>query len=266
MALDLSAAFDTVNHRILLEVLNKYYRIWGLALQWLKSYLTNRQFKVQIEENFSEVKTINFSVPQGSILGPILFTCYASTLQEFFINNNSLSGYANDHSFNKSFSPIDNNILTELGLDIKNISEWMYWNHLKMNNAKTKFITYRSKSGLKKQILSEIRVGNEVVKSSESIKFLGIILDKDLEFKKFIATEVRNAYFNIKKVNKIRKFLTDDETKMLMYSNVLSHLHYGNSILVNLPKVTLKPLQSVQNYAAKKICKKQKYDSSTECL
>ena len=72
VALDVSAACDTVNHRILLEVLNKYK---GLALQWLKSYLTDRQFKVQIENNFSEVKTINFSVPQGSILGPILFTC-----------------------------------------------------------------------------------------------------------------------------------------------------------------------------------------------
>ena len=75
----------------------------------------------------------------------------ASTLQELFINNNSLSGYADDHSFIKLFSPIDNNILTELELDIKHISEWMYQNHLKMNDAKKKeFITYGSKSGLKK--------------------------------------------------------------------------------------------------------------------
>ena len=77
------------------------------------------------------------------------FTCYASTLQNFFINNNSLSGYADDHSFIKSFSPIDNNILTELELDIKHISEWMYQNHLKMNDAKTELITYGSKSSLK---------------------------------------------------------------------------------------------------------------------
>ena len=63
VALDLSGAFDTVNHRVLLEVLNKYYGMRGLALQWLKSYLPDRQFKVQIEENFSEVKTINFFVP-----------------------------------------------------------------------------------------------------------------------------------------------------------------------------------------------------------
>ena len=91
-------------------------------------------------------------MPQGSILGPILFTCYASTLQELFTNHNSLSRYADDHSFIKSFSPINNNILTELELDIKHISDWMYQNHLKMNNAKTEFTTFGSKSGLKKQI------------------------------------------------------------------------------------------------------------------
>ena len=91
-------------------------------------------------------------------------------------------------------------------LDIKHIGDLMYQNHLKMNNAKTKFITFGSRSGLKKQYLSEIRVGNEVVKSSEMIRFLGITLDEDLEMKKFIATKVRNAYFNIKKSKKIRKF------------------------------------------------------------
>ena len=144
VALDLSAAFNTVNHRILLEVLYKYYGIQGVALQWIKSYLANRQFRVQIEDKFFEVKTIDFSVPQGSILGPILFTCYASTLQELFTNYNSLSGYANDHSFIKSFSPIDHNILTELELDIKHITDWMHQNHLKMNNAKTEFITFGS--------------------------------------------------------------------------------------------------------------------------
>ena len=60
-------------------------------------------------------------------------------------------------------------------------------------------------------------------KSSETIRFLGITLDKDLEMKKFIATKVRNAYLNIKRINKIRKFLTEDETKMLMYSNMYYH-------------------------------------------
>ena len=89
-------------------------------------------------------------VPQGSLLGPILFTCYASTLQELFTNSNNLTGYADDHSLIKPFSPIDINILPELELDIQNISDWMYQNHLKMNNAKTELITFGSRSSLKK--------------------------------------------------------------------------------------------------------------------
>ena len=162
----------------------------------LDYYVYVRKFHVQIEDKFLEVKTIDFSVPQGSILGPILFTCYASTLQELFTSHNSLSWYADDHSFIKSFSPIDNKILTELELDIKHISDWMYQNLLKMNNAKTEFITFGLRSGLKKQYLPQIRVGNDVVKGSETIRFLGITLDKELDMKKFIAAKVRTASKN----------------------------------------------------------------------
>ena len=94
-----------------------------------------------------------------------------------------------------------------------------------------------------------------MVKGSETIRFLGIILDKEFVMKKFIATKARTAYFNIQKIKKIRKYLTEDETIMLICSVVLSHLDYGNLILVNLSKSTLKPLQSIQNYAARITCK-----------
>ena len=173
VALDLSAAFGTVNHKILLKVLNKYYRIQGAVIKWMKSYLVNRQFQVKIEDKFSEAKTIDFSVPQESNLGPILFTCYASTLQELFKSHNSLSGYADDHSFIKSFSPINHKIFTDLEIDIKHISDWMHQNHLKMNNGKTEFITFGTRSCLKKKDLFEIRVRNNVVRGSRINKVPG---------------------------------------------------------------------------------------------
>ena len=179
--------------------------IQGATLKWIKSYLVNRQFWVQIEDKFLEAKTTDILVLQGSILGPILFTCYASTLQELFTSHNSLSGYADDHSFITSFSPIDHKILTDLELDIKHISDWMHQNHLKMYNGKNR-----------EQDLSEIRVENDVVKGSESIRFLGIILDKELDMKKFIAAKARTAYSNIQKIRKIRKYLTEDDTIMLI--------------------------------------------------
>ena len=97
VGLDFSAAFDTVNLRILLDVLNKYFGIQRMALKWIKSYLTNRQFGVQTDDQFSDVRAIDFSVPHGSILGPVLFTCYVSTLQELFTDYNSLSANADDH-------------------------------------------------------------------------------------------------------------------------------------------------------------------------
>ena len=105
-----------------------------------------------------------------------------------------------------------------------------------MNNGKTEFITFRTRSCLKRQNLPEIRLGDDVVKGSGTIKFLGFKLDKELNMTKFITSKARTAHFNMEKIKGIRKYLTEDETKMLMCSMVLSHLDYGNTTLVNLLK------------------------------
>ena len=91
------------------------------------------------------------------------------------------------------FSPIYHESLTDLELDIKHISDCMHQNHLKMNNGKTEFITFGTRSCLQKQYLSEITVGNDVVKGSETIRFLGIIMDKELDMKKFVVAKARTA-------------------------------------------------------------------------
>ena len=85
--LDPSAAFDTVNHSILKTVMEHYFGLKHTALQWLSSYISNRQFSVKIGGSFSHAHSINFSVPQGSILGPVLFSCYVSTLPEVIKQN-----------------------------------------------------------------------------------------------------------------------------------------------------------------------------------
>ena len=111
-ALDLSAAFDTVNHKILLDVLKSYFGITEQALAWISSYPSNRKFLVQIGQFTSKIVEIDFSVPQGSILGPIQFNCYASTLMEIIPDSNDrfLSGYAEHHAIIHSFNPDNNNI------------------------------------------------------------------------------------------------------------------------------------------------------------
>ena len=115
--------FDTVNHKILLDVLKSYFGIAEQALAWIWSYLSNRKFLEQIGHSTSKIVEIDFSVPQGSILGPILFNCYASTLMEIIPDSNDrfLPGYADDHAIIHSFNPNNNNIKQKIENDIGNI-------------------------------------------------------------------------------------------------------------------------------------------------
>ena len=150
VSLDLSAAFDMVNHAILLDVLNCYFGITEHALSWISSYLSSRRFQVQVGHLTSKTVEIDFSVPQGSILGPILFNCYASTLMEIIPERKDtfLSGYADNHAIIHSFNPDDNNINQIIENDIGKIKMWMEDNQLKMNDAKTEFIVIGMSSSL----------------------------------------------------------------------------------------------------------------------
>ena len=109
VCLDLSATFNTVNHSILKSVMEHYFGLKDTALKWLHSYISNRQFSVKIGGSFSHAHTINFSVPQGSILGPVLFSCYVSTLLEVIKQNsdNIILSYADDHAFTQAFTQKD---------------------------------------------------------------------------------------------------------------------------------------------------------------
>ena len=97
------AAFDTVDHNLLLEVLDKKFGIKDTALCWYEQYLKPRKFRVCINGNYSQEKTLEFSVPQGSTQGTYLFISYASTLNQVVPSNLQLSGYADDHSIWKCF-------------------------------------------------------------------------------------------------------------------------------------------------------------------
>ena len=120
VCLDFSAAFDTINHKILLDVLKSYFGITEQALAQISSYLSNRKFLKQIGQFTSKIVAIDFSVPQGSILGPIQFNCYASTLKEIIPESNDsfLSGYVDDHAIIHSINPDNNNIKQKIENDI----------------------------------------------------------------------------------------------------------------------------------------------------
>ena len=106
VALDLSAAFDTVDHCILASVLHHNFGCIGTALQWMKAYLENRQLQVAVDKFSSTNRTFNYSVPQGSCLGPVLFNVYSSTITDCLGQEQDLGGYADDHYLWDSFDPL----------------------------------------------------------------------------------------------------------------------------------------------------------------
>ena len=133
ICLDLSAAFNTVNQSILLEVMDNYFGIADIALDWISCYLRNRKFSVHIGTFSSHTKTINCSVPQGRILGQTLLNCYVSTLMEIIPEHeeNFVSGYADDHALINTFHPENTDISPKLITNISCIKDWMIRNQLK---------------------------------------------------------------------------------------------------------------------------------------
>ena len=270
LALDLSAAFDMVDHNILLQVLKNQYGIDGKALNWYDSYLHPRSCMVQVKGSTSTLQPLEFSVPQGSCGGPVLYSAYASTLRLMVPPPLELNGFADDHSINMSFKAKDTNhekyCITSLENCAISINDWMNQNRLKMNSDKTEFILFGSPKLLPCCSMDNINVCGDQVSKCDKIKLLGIWLDCNLNFKYHINMKCRTAILNIQKLKHIINVLTPEATRRIVHGMVTSHLDYANALYYGLLENSIKKLQRVQNMAAKVILGKKKLDSSRECL
>ena len=271
IGMDLSAAFDTVDHDTLLLVLQRSFGLNQSALAWVDSYLRPRKMQVKINDSLSNSINLPFSVPQGSAAGPILYTAYASTMQHTITNPaNRISGYADDHIVYTKFSsgsPNNEDSSIKQQEDcINNIRNWMCENRLKMNDSKTEFLLCGSRFQLAKCKTLHFKVGDTQVPRSDQIKYLGVLLDANLTFKNHILQKCKIASINLRNIKSLRKHLTIDSCKTLVQGLVISHLDYSNALFADLPSTTLKPAQLVQNHAAKVILGLRKFDSATEAL
>ena len=140
--LDLSSAFDTIDHDILITRLHTCFGISGNVLNWIRSYLSGRQYCVKIGNYVSDSDTVRFGVPQGSVLGPFLFTLYTYPLSKFLTDSDlDFHGYADDKQLYKSFfiNYLTAN-LNNIEIRISQVQSWMIINKLKLNGPKTEFI------------------------------------------------------------------------------------------------------------------------------
>lgn len=270
IAIDLSAAFDTVDHSILIDVLNKQYGLTSTALSWVDSYLHPRSCRVNVNSAYSTSRALECSVPQGSCLGPWLYLAYAGTLFDDIPPTVTLRGFADDHTMDKSFSPNIQNSEKNTISDLENAGEttnnWMNSNKLKMNTSKTEFIMFGSKQQLTKCETKSIKIVNDTINKENCIRYLGAFLDENLNFKEHVKRKCRTAMINFMRIKNIRQYLTKEATETLVLSLVMSHLDYCNSILYGIANCDLQKMQRIQNMCAKLVLSRSKYDSSKQAL
>ena len=267
--LDLSAAFDTVHHKTLLDRLSIRYGIKDTAHTWITSYLTDRRQFISIKGERSTERTKDCDVPQGSVLGPNLYEDYSALpVGEIFRKHGiEFHIYADDTQAYLPFNPGEENLAVQkLELCLQEIRYWMAQNWLKLNDAKTEFILFGNKNHLKNVNVNSITLGTSEVPVKDCVKSIGAHLDKTLSMEPQIASTCRSAWFYLHQISKIRKYLTEDQTQSVIHAHVTSRLDQNNSLLIGLPKKQTQRLQIVQNAAARLIAGLKKRDHVTPTL
>jgi hypothetical protein len=269
--LDLSAAFDTVDHSILIERMTTRLRIGGKVLMWCMSYLENRTQRVYIDDALSEVVHLFFGVPQGSVLGPLLYLIYTLPIGDIIRRHGLLYHlYADDTQLYVSFDVSDPSSMDSAKarvLDcVAEIGSWMTLNKLKLNTDKTEIIVLTSAFNREHLSVGDLLVGGANVRPSNCVRNLGVLFDSHLSMDKHITKVCSTAFYHLRNISRIRNVLTTEAAISLTHAFITSRIDFCNSLLSGVPKASIAKLQRVQNMAAKMITKTRKYDHVTPIL
>ena len=227
--LDLSAAFDIIDHTILLKRLGNWFGVSGKALDWFKSYLTGRSQRIKLGNCLSSRSDLSFGVPQGSVLGALLFTLYTSPLSSLVCGHAIPHHlYALNSQLYVSISPgASAAALNDLQLCLASVQSWMSTNKLKVNPDKTEFLLI-GKEQLRSKYLSMFpkeRLGVETY-PAKSARNLGVIFDKNFNFHSHISAIRRSCIYHIRDLRRIRRHLDLDSAKLLANALVSMRLDY----------------------------------------
>ena len=244
--IDLSKAFDTLDHQILLKKL-EIYGIRGNSLAWFKSYLDNRTIRVKIhndkgETTYSKYHSLEYGTPQGSCLGPLLFLVFINDLPNTVLHGLSLL-FADDTTLLHCHPDIDY-LKWTVEDDLNRLMDWFMANKLTLNLDKTVCLLFHKKQNQE----IELDIGGHKLQSSDTVKLLGIWIDKQLDWNKHLSMLKIKLKQNIHLLSSSRKFLTKQSLKLLYYAHIYSHLTYGLVVWGNMVcPSTLSSLQKIMN-------------------
>ena len=223
--LDLSKAFDTLNHSILLKKL-QIYGADKTSLAWFKNYLSNRHHYVEIENVKSNLVTLDLGVPQGSILGPLLFIIYVNDIyhsSDFF----NFILYADDTSLYNSLFHVRNVTSDDINRELQKIYSWLCINKLSLNISKSKYMIFHHSRRKIEQNTLNLKLHNTEIERVTSFKFLGIVFDENMTWKYHISMITKSISRSVGILCKLKHYVPIYVLKILYNSLIVAHINYG---------------------------------------
>ena len=258
--LDLTKAFDTVNHQILLKKLD-YYGIRGVPNTWFKSYLNQRKQVTYVNNTYSNICNITTGVPQGSVLGPLLFLIYVNDIATC-VKNCKLRLFADDTNlFVSGKKLLDALQLSQDNLNI--LSKWFNDNQLTLNIDKTCYSIFSNKRN-NKNINTKLYINNQTLGQVKSVKYLGVFLDQELNWEShvnFICSKIMKLAGAF---HYISQFINNDSVLNIYYAYIFPHIKYGIEIYGACPAYVMNLLQATQTRLLKILFKIKPRESATE--
>lgn len=260
--LDLTAAFDTVDHKILISRLEEQVGIRGTALEWFRSYLADRTFCVSLGDSTSSSAPLTCGVPQGSVLGPLLFSLYllplGSILRKYGI---SFHCYADDSQIYMPIKKNDEYSFKILLQCLDDIKAWMALNFLNFNDKKTEVMVFGGTTGA-----PQVDLGCLAPFLKHTTTNLGVKIDSDLKLDNQIRSVVKSSFFQLRQLAKIKPILSRQHFEIVIHAFVTTRLDYCNSLYVGVSASSIARLQMVQNAAARLLTGTRKFEHISPIL
>jgi len=243
---------------------NLPFGLCGTALMWFRSYLSGRTYRVVYACGTSSVVYIVCSVPQGSVLGPVLFVLYVADIADIVNRHGvTLHSFADDTQLYLHCCREDITMAaTRLEECIVDVGRWMSANRLKLNTDKTELLWTGSRHSVS-QLNGHgpsIQLGADTIPACDHVRLLGVIISADLSLDRHVSVVISASFYWLRQLRRVRRSLDDESAAILVHAFVASRVDYCNLLLAGAPKSVTDKLQRVMNAVARVLSGTKKYD------